>query len=80
MAVITDQRHEQLLRAEKRLQEMEDQRLLEPFTGELLELIGIWLALTPYRVWPEGAKFAMEEMKGRAPVVANAYLQRLPAP
>lgn len=78
MPTLSNARLSELEQAERDLARIREDEMVRPFTAMLLELIGIYLAITPYEDWPSIAKAAMINMRGRAENAAKVYLARLP--
>lgn len=69
---------EALKAARDELAELKRTELLRPFVADMLESLGIALAVMPLQDWPPVAKAALTHAAHRAPEAAKLYRSRLP--
>lgn len=62
----------------KEIQDLKDDKLIEPFVRLMLERIGVELANMPFDEWPNIARIAYQYSARETPNSANLYYVRLP--
>jgi len=78
MANISQPRYLELIRAERRLRELEELKSIKPFADKLCNGIGTVLASTPFESWPTMCRTAYTFYAKEMPTAARLYKDRLP--